>query len=204
MSRDSIAVGIAGVLFGLLVGWILGAQQADRSAAPVPAQTAAAAPSTSNAQTPPPLDESRVATLKSQADQRPQDAAVRVELANLYFDAERFQDAAQWYEAALRINPKDVNASTDLGIAYYYMNQPEKALAQFDESLRIDPNHAKTLLNIGIVRAFGRQDLKGAAEAWEKVLKVAPDSPEARAARQALDGIRAAHQNVGQPSGSER
>ncbi len=204
MSRDSIAVGIAGVLFGLLVGWILGAQQADRSAAPAPAQTAAAASSTSNAQTPPPLDESRAATLQSQADQRPQDAAVRVELANLYFDAERFQDAAQWYEAALRINPKDVNASTDLGIAYYYMNQPEKALAQFDESLRIDPNHAKTLLNIGIVRAFGRQDLKGAAEAWEKVLKVAPDSPEARAARQALDGIRAAHQNVGQPSGSER
>lgn len=204
MSRDSIAVGIAGVLFGLLVGWILGAQQADRSAAPAPAQAAAAAPSTSNAQSPPPLDESRAATLKAQADQRPQDASVRVELANLYFDAERFQDAAQWYEAALRINPKDVNASTDLGIAYYYMNQPEKALAQFDESLRIDPNHAKTLLNIGIVRAFGRQDLKGAAEAWEKVLKVAPDSPEARAARQALDGIRAAHQNVGQPSGSER
>ncbi len=204
MSRDSIAVGLAGVLFGLLVGWILGAQQADRGAAPAPAQAAAAAPSGSNAQSPPPLDESRAATLKSQAEQRPQDASARVELANLYFDAERFQDAAQWYEAALRINPKDVNASTDLGIAYYYMNQPEKALAQFDESLRIDPNHAKTLLNIGIVRAFGRQDLKGAAEAWEKVLKVAPDSPEARAARQALDGIRAAHQNVGQPSGSER
>ena len=50
----------------------------------------------------------------------------------MYFDAERFQDAAEWYEAALKITPKDVNASTDLGIAYYYMNQPDKALAQFD------------------------------------------------------------------------
>ena len=52
--------------------------------------------------------------------------APRVQLANLYFDAERFQDAAEWYEAALKINPRDVNASTDLGIAYYYMNQPDK------------------------------------------------------------------------------
>jgi cytochrome c-type biogenesis protein CcmH/NrfG len=203
LSRESIAVGIAGVVFGLLVGWILGAQQADRGAAPPPPQTSAA-PAASNAQSPPPLDESRAASLRSQAEQRPKDAAVRVQLANLYFDAERFQDAAQWYEAALRIDPKDVNASTDLGIAYYYMNQSDKALAQFDESLRIDPNHAKTLLNMGIVRAFAKQDLEGAAAAWEQVLKVAPDSPEARAARQALDGIRAAHQNVGQPSGAGR
>ena len=115
----------------------------------------------------------------------------------MYFDAERFQDAAEWYEAALRIDPKNVNASTDLGIAYYYMNQPDKALAQFDRSLAVDPSHAKTLLNIGIVRAFGKQDLKGATEAWEKVLKVAPGSEEARAARQALDGVRAAHQGLG-------
>ena len=124
-----------------------------------------------------------------------------MQLANLYFDAERFQDAAEWYEAALTINPRDVNASTDLGIAYYYMNQPDKALAQFDRSLAIDPNHGKTLLNVGIVRAFAKQDLNGASEVWEKVLKVAPDSEEARAARQALDGVRAAHPNVGGGTG---
>ena len=53
----------------------------------------------------------------------------------MYFDAGRFQEAAEWYEAALKIHPKDVNASTDLGIAYYYMNQPDQALAQFDTSL---------------------------------------------------------------------
>ena len=63
------------------------------------------------------------------------------------------------------------------------MNQPDQALAQFDTSLAIDPAHAKTLLNIGIVRAFGKQDLKGAAEAWQKVLDVAPDRPRKRAPR---------------------
>ena len=67
-----------------------------------------------------------------------------------------------------------MNASTDLGIAYYYMNQPDRALQQFERSLAIDPKHTKTLLNIGIVRAFGKQDLEGAAKAWQQVIDIAP------------------------------
>ena len=86
-----------------------------------------------------------------------------------------------------------MNASTDLGISYYYTNQPDRALAQFERSLAIDPKHSKTLLNVGIVRAFGKQDLEGAAKACQQVLDVAPGSPEASAARQALDGLRSAH-----------
>jgi cytochrome c-type biogenesis protein CcmH/NrfG len=191
------------VFFGVLIGWIIGSQQGTGRVAPQPAAPAASAAPTSGSQTPPPLDESRAAALRSTATQHPEDAATRIQLANMYFDAERFQDAVQWYEDALKITPKDLNASTDLGIAYYYMNQPDKALAQFDHSLSIDPKHAKTLLNVGIVRAFGKQDLNGASAAWEEVLKVAPpNSDEARAARQALDGVRAAHQSTGGSPGA--
>ena len=81
------------------------------------------------------------------------------------------------------------------------MGQADRALAQFDRSLAIRPDHAKTLLNIGIVRAFGKQDLKGAAEIWQKVLEVAPASEEARAARQGLDSMRSAHPEAGAPKG---
>jgi len=196
---------VAGVFFGVLVGWIIGSQQAGGGVpAPAPAATAST-PATQAPQAPPPLDESRAAALKSTAQQNPNDAATRVQLANMYFDAERFQDAADWYQQALKINPKDINASTDLGIAYYYMNQPDKALAQFDASLTMDPRHAKTLLNVGIVRAFGKQDLKGAADAWQKALQYAPPgSDEARAAQQALDGIRSAHPEMGVPAPAGR
>jgi tetratricopeptide (TPR) repeat protein len=171
------------------------AQQAASGAAPT---------STQQQPAPQPVDESRAAAMKSAAQQNPNDAVVRVQLGNMYFDAERLQEAAQWYEAALKINPKDANVSTDLGIAYYYMNQPDRALSQCEHSLSVDPNHSKTLLNQGIVRAFGKQDLKGATASWEKVLEVAPNSEEARAAKQALDGVRAAHQNAESPSGTGR
>src|SRR5260221_9780748 len=195
-------MGVAGVFFGVLVGWIIGTQQQGRPAAPggrhaAPSQASGAG---ANAQAPPPLDESRASAMKTTAQQNPADAVTRVQLGNLYFDAGGFQDAVEWYQAAWKIHPKDVDVSTDLGISYYYMNQPDRALAQFDRSLGIDPGHAKTLLNIGIVRAFGKQDLKGAADVWQKVLVVAPSSEEARAARQALDGLRSAHPDLGIPA----
>jgi len=207
MRRDAILFGIAGVFFGVLVGWIIGAQQAPAAGSPsaatsAPAQSGAG----SSQQSPPPFDESRAAQLKTAADRNPSDAETRVQLGNLYFDAERYDEASRWYEAALKVDPRNVNASTDLGIAYYYANQPDRALAQFDKSLELDPKHSKTLLNIGIVRAFGKQDLEGAEKAWQRVIDLAPDSPEAAVAKKGLDGLRAAHGQggsapVGKPPG---
>jgi cytochrome c-type biogenesis protein CcmH/NrfG len=199
-------MGVAGVFFGVLVGWIIGSQSG--TGRPVSPATAAApaqaSAGTGGQQAPPPLDEARAAALKTTAQQNPTDAVTRVQLGNMYFDAGRFQEAAGFYEQALKIHPKDVNASTDLGIAYYYMNQPDQALAQFDRSLAVDPAHAKTLLNIGIVRAFGKQDLKGAADVWQKVVALAPSSEEARAARQALEGLRSAHPDLNIPASPEQ
>jgi len=196
LSRDSIVMGVAGVFFGILVGWIIGSQQSAGRPPTAAPPVAASQPAQASNPAPPPLDESRASAMRTTAQQNPNDAVTRVQLGNMYFDAGRFQEAAQWYEAALKITPKDVNVSTDLGIAYYYMNDADRALAQFDRSLQIDPSHAKTMLNIGIVRAFGKQDLKGAAEAWEKVISMAPNSEEARAAKQALDGVKSAHPDL--------
>src|SRR5918912_1830938 len=196
MKSDAIAFGIAGVLFGLIAGWIIGSQQTvSRAPAPAPAQQTASsgggAGSTSTRAAV--LDETQVNALKSVAEREPANAAPRVQLGNAYFDAERYDEAIKWYTEALKLQPNDVNVTTDLGVCYYYSNQPDKALEQFDRSLKIDPKHAKTLLNLGIVRAFGKQDLDGAMQAWQKVMELAPGSQEAQAAKRALDSLQAAH-----------
>lgn len=196
MRADAIVFGIAGTLFGLIIGWVLGTQQAARTApalapvaqtAPAQQQQAAAAPQAV------PVDPARVKTLEEAAGKNPSDVQSRVQLGNIFFDAEQYPQAITWYEQAVKINPSDTNVSTDLGVAYYYVNQPDRALAQFEQSLKLDPKHVKTLLNVGIVRAFGKQDLAGAGRAWQQVVDLAPDTPEGQAAKKGLEGIKAAH-----------
>jgi tetratricopeptide (TPR) repeat protein len=203
MKSESIAYGIAGVAFGLIAGWIIGTQQAPPRAAAPPTQAAAPAPSQNGASPRAALlDEAKVTALKSAAEHQPTNAQPRVELANLYFDAERYDDAITWYQDALKLTPNDVNLSTDLGVCYYYTNQADKALLQLSHSLSIEPKHTKTLLNMGIVKAFGKQDLEGATKAWQQVVEIAPDSAEGQAAKRALDTLRSAHPATGSKPGA--
>ena len=199
MKAESLVFGIAGVFLGLMAGWMIGSQHRVPPA-PRPAEQAAApaeaGASGASAQARPALDEAAVKRLTDLVARDPANVTPRVQLGNLYFDAERYGDAAHWYEQALEVDPTNADVSTDLGVCYYYQNEPDKALAQFKRSLDIDPKHTKTMLNEGIVLAFGKQDLDGAARAWRRVLELAPSSPEGQAARRALDALRAAHPDI--------
>ena len=204
MKAESIVFAVAGMCFGLILGWVIGAQQALREAAPVAAAPAPAqGQGQGTATQPPPLDEARVQALMTVIKNDPKNAGAAVQLANVYFDAERYQDAITWYEEGLRLDPKNPDASTDLGISLYYTGQADRALQQFETSLKIDPRHSKTLLNKGIVLAFGKQDLAGAEVVWKQVVALAPDSPEGQAARRGLEGLAAAgHPRPGTTPGS--
>jgi hypothetical protein len=203
---ESVVFGIAGVFFGVIVGWVIGSQQATTisrvAPAAVPAATTAepqAGATGSPGSTGPAaiLDEGRAKALRTVAEGDPKNAAARTELGNLYFDAGRYGEAIPWYAEALKLSPRDVNVSTDLGVCYYYTNQADRAITQFDYSLSLDAKHLKTLLNKGVVLAFGKQDLAAATAAWKQVLQLAPGSPEAEAAKRSLDALAAGHQGLG-------
>ena len=200
MKAESIVYTIAGMCFGIILGWIIATQQPQNAAAPAPESTTAAQSQGQAAQQAKTLDEARVQQLTTIFNSDPKNAGAAVQLGNTYFDAERYTDAITWYERALTLDPKNADASTDLGVSYYYTNRPDDALKQFETSLRIDPKHTKTLLNQGIVLAFGKQDLNGAASSWQKVVELAPGSPEAQAAERGLEGI-AASKTGQQPGG---
>jgi tetratricopeptide (TPR) repeat protein len=189
MKAQPIGYVLAGMLFGIILGWVLAVQQ--QGSAPIaPTQGTAAAPAAQQtAQQTPVLDEARVQELTKTVTSDPRNAGATSELANLYFDAERFGDAVTWYERSLKLQPNDANISTDLGVSYFYTDRADEALSQFEYSLKLDPVHVKTLFNKGIVLAFGKEDIKGATAAWQRVIELAPGTPEAQAARRALEGI---------------
>ena len=201
MKLESVIYAIAGIFFGLIAGWIIGSQQASMAPRPSPPMAESAPPPPSSGSvpgTPAPaiLDDSQVQALRAVVDRDPKNSVARAQLGNLYYDAGRFTDAIKWYTEALALNPKDASVSTDLGVSYYYNNQPDLAIRQLEHSLQVDPKHTKALLNMGVVRAFGKQDLKGATEIWRRLVEIAPESPEGRQARQALESLSTAHGNT--------
>ena len=208
MRSESIVFAIAGICFGTILGWVIGTQQAGkRTATPVQLQQAAPAaaagsPDAAPAGTrqPAALDEGKVQSLLTIIKSDPKNVGAHVQLANTYFDAERYPDAIKWYAEALKLDPKNPDASTDLGVSYYYSGRTDEALKQFETSLKLNPKHAKTLFNKGIVLAFGKRDLQGATEAWQQVVQLAPGTPEAQAAQQGLQGIAAAQGRAPAPS----
>ena len=176
-----------------IMGWIIWVERpsapTSSGATPLEASpTATAVPS---------LDPDRVTELIATAEADAQDVQSRILLAGMYFDSHSFEQAIPWYEEVVRLMPEDVQAITNLGISYYYVGSPERAVEQLERSLEIEPDHAQTLVSLGVVKAFGLEDLDGASAAWQRVLEVAPDGPEAEAAREALSRLQASIDDMG-------
>jgi tetratricopeptide (TPR) repeat protein len=190
--RDSVTpltavTGFAGVLFGVIVGYMLGVSQSGAGAVPV----TAAPPASSVASAP-------VAVVNDQELQGyrnilaadPKNVRANVELANRLYDAGRYAEALPYYQQAYTGDPTNVGVSTDLATALYYAGRPDEALAQFDRSLAIDPKHGQTLFNVGIVKRDGKKDPKGAIAAWERLLASVPEYPDAGKVRTMIADLR--------------
>lgn len=176
--------GVAGLLFGVIVGYVVGVSQSPAGSVHV-----AAAPSAASAP----------AALASEAEMQayhnilasdPTNVRANIELANRLYDASRYAEAIPHYQRGLAGDAKNVSVSTDLATALFYAGRADEALAQLDRSLAIDPKHRQTMFNVGIVKRDGKQDPKGAIAAWEKLLAAAPDYPDAGKVRTMITELR--------------
>lgn len=183
-SALTAVTGIAGILFGVIVGYIIGAGQAGPSL-----QVAGAATAQSPGEAAPAAQATAVVTdaeLQAYRDilaRDPKNAKAATDLANRLYDAGRYAEAIPYYQQAHALDPKNADVSTDLGTALYYAGRPDEALVQLELSLEADPSHAQTLFNIGIVKRDGKKDGKGAIEAWRRLLEIDPNYPEAARVR---------------------
>ncbi len=183
-SALTVVTGVACTLFGVIVGYIIGAGQAQPAgfsgAAAQPAPQAAAAPA---AQATAVVSDAELQAYRDILARDPKNVKAATDLANRLYDAGRFAEAIPYYQQAHALDPKNIGVNTDLGTALYYAGRPDEALAQLEQSLAADPGHAQTLFNIGIVKRDGKKDNKGAVEAWQRLLQIAPDYPEAARVR---------------------
>ena len=174
--------GVACILFGVIVGYIIGVGQAQPGGTPAASAPAAQAAAPA-AQATTVLTDTEIQAYRDILGRDPKNAKAATDLANKLYDAGRFAESIPYYQQAHALEPTNVGVSTDLGTALYYAGRPDEALAQLEVSLKADPTHAQTLFNIGIVKRDGKKDAKGAVAAWQRLLEVAPDYPEAARVR---------------------
>jgi tetratricopeptide (TPR) repeat protein len=188
MRRETLVFTAAGVLFGLVVGYM--AASWDVVPRPVALATPAPAPAP-RAPGKPAVNPDEVKALEALAARQPGDASARVELGNLYMDAERWEEAIRWYREALALDPSRPDVETDLGACLVSSGSPEQALAEFDKALRAKPEYKNALYNKGIaLLQLGRP--AEAAAVWEDLLERYPDDRQLRGLRARIAQIRAA------------
>jgi tetratricopeptide (TPR) repeat protein len=125
------------------------------------------------------------------AAQNPKDPNIPLKLANYLYDQKQYDQAIEWYERALELDPKNVNAHTDLGTAYFYTGRPKEALREYRKSLDLNPRHEPTMLNVVVVNLEGTHDLAAAQAAWERLHEVNPNNPALADLKQKLEAARA-------------
>jgi len=126
----------------------------------------------------PPIDAAgKTTALEQMSRSNPQDAQLKVQLGNAYYDSGQYQQAAEAYEQSLQIHPKDPGVETDLATCYHFMGQYDKALGILDNVLAYSPGFAQALFNKGLVLQAGKRDTKGAIAIWESLLRTNPNFP---------------------------
>ena len=137
------------------------------------------------------LDTSQIeAQYKDVIAKDPKNFDALVSLGNLYFDAGQPEKAIETYQKALEINPKDANVRTDMGTMYRNLGKFDKAIEEFKKVAAIDSRHEQSRYNLGVTLYNDKKDMKGAADAWEDLLKVNPNYPNAEGLKQMISQVR--------------
>jgi cytochrome c-type biogenesis protein CcmH/NrfG len=119
------------------------------------------------------------APLLERLKSNPNDPALLAQAGNVYYDAQIFPVAIDYYQKSLAADPKNSSVRTDMATAMFYANDPDHAIAQFDQALKDDPKNGNALFNRGIVKWQAKMDVSGAVADWEKLLKENPSYPQA-------------------------
>ncbi len=124
------------------------------------------------------MADQQAAPLLAKLKSNPADSETLAQVGNLYYDAQQFNPAIEYYNRALSVDPKNASIRTDMGTAYLYIDNPDRAIQEFQTALRDNPKHAQAMFNLGMAQWRGKGDAPAAVATWEKLLKTVPEFPE--------------------------
>lgn len=116
----------------------------------------------------------------------PTDSALLVDRAQARAGQKDFEGALEDLNRSIEREDRRPDAFVFRATAYRFLDKLEPALADVERALALSPKHPDGLLERGILRRL-RNDKTGARQDWLAVLRVAPGTPAAEAARSNLE-----------------
>lgn len=164
MKKDNVIFGVFGLVVGLVVGFVF-ANSVNKSAVEKPsAPMASTTASTGNPALPPdhpPLgtstgDQTQGAPLPQvteaieKAKQQPTNYEAQMTAADLYYQIQRFDDAAKFYEIAIKLKPADAEPLIKAGNAYFDAEKYEQAEKWYLLALAREPKNINVRTDLGL------------------------------------------------------
>ena len=183
-SVQAYVLAVICLLVGIAGGWFIRGSQSPATTTASAEMPGASAPAptmaSSGAQTPTPAEMQKMADTqagplieKLKAD--PTNEGLLENVGNVYYDAQLYPTAIDYYKRALKVQPANAGVRTDMATAYWYTGDADTAIAEFQKSLTYEPNKANTLFNLGIVEWQGKMDIDKATATWQKLLDTNPN-----------------------------
>ncbi len=120
--------------------------------------------------------EEAVATYRLAIDREDADAASWLKLGNALALLEDYAQAERAYRAALRRSEELGAAHNGLGAALMHLDRPLEARTELERAAALDPSDPNPLMNLALMAEQG-DDVGARRDAWERVLRVWPESP---------------------------
>ncbi len=111
----------------------------------------------------------------------PNDPMLRMNLAALYRDSNRGQDAIHQSEEAVRIAPSNASAHVALGSSYFASGEEEKAGKEYEAAIKLDPKDGEAYYALGQLRLVQHRSAQ-AEEYLREAIRVSPHLGPAYAA----------------------
>ena len=117
---------------------------------------------------------------------KPKDTKTMVNLGAAFDAAGQSAEAQKWYEKALVIAPHDSIAGCRLASSLYSQGKYQESMDRLRGLIAEHPNAYCAYFTLGV--AFADAGIyKDAIRMWQKVVQIAPDSPEAASAKESMD-----------------
>jgi tetratricopeptide (TPR) repeat protein len=127
-----------------------------------------------------PFDQSKFSMEQIQADKKkieqdPNDVRALISLADANFMIQRFEKSQEYYERALKSDPKNIDARLSLSNCYIFMQKPDEAIHQLDQILSTQKDYPEALYNKGLILLQSKRDPGAAKKVWTQLVSAHAD-----------------------------